>query len=66
VGRGRAPVTSVEPLVQLVIILIVFGVLLAAIQRFLQMDQLIKGIAMFVVVLIAAILVLRAFGIVLR
>ncbi|HKE97423.1 MAG TPA: Thivi_2564 family membrane protein [Actinomycetes bacterium] len=58
--------TSVEPLVQLVIILIVFGVLLAAIQRFLQMDQLIKGIAMFVVVLIAAILVLRAFGIVLR
>ena len=51
------------PLIQLVIVLIVLGVLLWAINTYIPMDATIKKILNVVVVLVAVLFILSAFGI---
>lgn len=51
------------PLVQLVIVLVVFGVLLWAINNYIPMDATIKKILNVVVILVVVLFVLSAFGI---
>ncbi len=51
------------PLIQFVIIMVVFGVLLWAINTYIPMDATIKKILNVVLVLVAVLFVLRAFGI---
>ncbi len=51
------------PLTQFVIVLVVLGVLLWAINRYIPMDATIKKILNVVVVLVAVFFVLRAFGV---
>ncbi len=51
------------PLTQFVIVLVVLGVLLWAVNRYIPMDATIKKILNVVVVLVAVLFVLRAFGV---
>jgi type IV secretory pathway TrbL component len=51
------------PLIQLVIVLVVLGVLLWAINTYIPMDATIKKILNVVVVLVAVLFILSAFGI---
>ena len=51
------------PLIQLVVVLIVFGVLLWAINTYIPMDATIKKILNVVVVLVVILFILNAFGI---
>jgi hypothetical protein len=51
------------PLIQLVVALVVFGVLLWAINTYIPMDATIKKILNVVVVLVVLLFVLNAFGI---
>ncbi|MFZ1640351.1 MAG: Thivi_2564 family membrane protein [Candidatus Contendobacter sp.] len=50
------------PLIQLVIILVVFGVILWAINTYIPMDATIKKILNVVVILVVVLFVLGAFG----
>jgi hypothetical protein len=50
------------PLIQLVIILVVLGVLLWAINTYIPMDATIKKIVNVVVILVAVLVILSAFG----
>jgi type IV secretory pathway TrbL component len=51
------------PLIQLVIVLVVLGVLLWAINTYIPMDATIKKILNVVVVIVAVLFILSAFGI---
>jgi len=51
------------PLIQLVVILVVFGVLLWAINTYIPMDATIKKILNVVVILVVILFILSAFGI---
>jgi hypothetical protein len=51
------------PLIQLVVVLVVFGVLLWAINTYIPMDATIKKILNVVVVLVVILFILNAFGI---
>jgi exosortase/archaeosortase len=51
------------PLIQLVIVLVVFGVLLWAINSYIPMDDTIKKILNVVVILVVILFILSAFGI---
>ena len=51
------------PLIQLVIVLVVFGVLLWAINNYIPMDATIKKILNVVVILVVILFILSAFGI---
>ncbi len=51
------------PLIKLVIILVVFGVILWAINTYIPMDATIKKILNAVVILVAILFVLSAFGV---
>jgi hypothetical protein len=51
------------PLIQFVVVLVVLGVLLWAINAYIPMDGTIKKILYVVVVLVAVLLVLNAFGV---
>ena len=50
-------------LLQLVVVLVVFGVVLWAINRYIPMEATIKKILNVVVILVAVLFILRAFGI---
>ena len=50
------------PLIQLVVILVVFGVLLWAINTYIPMDATIKKILNVVVILVVILFILSAFG----
>lgn len=50
------------PLIQLVIVLVVFGVLLWAINSYIPMDETIKKILNVVVILVVILFILSAFG----
>ena len=50
------------PLIQLVIVLVVFGVLLWAINSYIPMDATIKKILNVVVILVVILFILSAFG----
>jgi type IV secretory pathway TrbL component len=50
------------PLIQLVIVLVVFGVLLWAINSYIPMDDTIKKILNVVVILVVILFILSAFG----
>ncbi len=50
------------PLIQLVIVLVVFGVILWAINTYIPMDATIKKILNVVVILVVVLFVLSAFG----
>lgn len=50
------------PLIQLVIVLVVFGVLLWAINSYIPMDGTIKKILNVVVILVVILFILSAFG----
>ncbi|RUQ30654.1 MAG: hypothetical protein EKK68_09520 [Candidatus Competibacteraceae bacterium] len=50
------------PLIQLVIVLVVFGVILWAINTYIPMDGAIKKILNVVVILVVVLFVLSAFG----
>ena len=52
------------PLIQLVIVLVVFGVILWAINTYIPMDGAIKKILNVVVILVVVLFVLSAFGLV--
>ena len=52
------------PLIQLVIVLVVFGVILWAINTYIPMDGNIKKILNVVVILVVVLFVLSAFGLV--
>jgi len=54
---------STVPLIQLVIVLVVFGVLLWAINNYIPMDPTIKKILNVVVILVVILFILSAFGI---
>ena len=51
------------PLIQLVIVLVVFGVILWAINTYIPMDGAIKKILNVVVILVVILFVLSAFGV---
>jgi small-conductance mechanosensitive channel len=51
------------PLIQLVVVLVVFGVLLWAINTYIPMDATIKKILNVVVILVVILFILSAFGI---
>ena len=51
------------PLIQLVVVLVVFGVLLWAINTYIPMDATIKKILNVVVILVVILFILNAFGI---
>ncbi|MGF1614973.1 MAG: Thivi_2564 family membrane protein [Gammaproteobacteria bacterium] len=51
------------PLIQLVVVLVVLGVLLWAINNYIPMDATIKKIVNVVVILVAILFILSAFGI---
>jgi len=55
-------VYSTMPLIQLVIVLVVFGVLLWAINSYIPMDDTIKKILNVVVILVVILFILSAFG----
>ena len=50
------------PLIQLVVVLVVFGVLLWAINTYIPMDATIKKILNVVVILVVILFILSAFG----
>ncbi len=51
------------PLIQLVIVLVVFGVILWAINTYIPMDETIKKILNVVVIIVVILFILSAFGI---
>jgi len=51
------------PLIQLVIVLVVFGVILWAINTYIPMDATIKKILNVVVILVVVLFILSAFGV---
>ncbi len=53
---------SIMPLIQIVIVLVVFGVILWAINTYIPMDGTIKKILNVVVILVVILFVLSAFG----
>jgi len=51
------------PIVTLIVVLLVLGFLLWAAERYLPVEQPFKGIAMFLICVLAAVLILNAFGV---
>jgi len=51
------------PLIQLIIVLVVFGVILWAVNTYIPMDENIKKILNVVVILVVILFILSAFGI---